>query len=297
MCEGVSIMVTNCTVNGGWTDWSAWSACSQRYSRFPGIFVQSLTLELITFSVVAWPLKRDVERVVIRNQLMVEEFVSALIEPNCIAVIYHRVPFRNNLQSMVDGVSTSTHFTVSQSLYTFIFPPLGPWGSFSECSSECGGGYKIRRRKCDDPEPQNGGMDCAGCHMDYEVCNTQPCNEVKKMGPWTPWMVQVNGSTGDGGQLERRFRFSCKASLPDANGLKIALAKEETRICHSDGSCQRSGDGGDEAGWTDWGSWSPCSAECGGGQQFRTRTCERGNCDGTSKMARACNTHSCKGEI
>lgn len=154
-----------------------------------------------------------------------------------------------------------------------------------------------RRRKCDDPEPQNGGMDCAGCHMDYEVCNTQPCSEVKKMGSWTPWMVQVNGSTGDGGQLERRFRFSCKANVPDANSLKVALAKEETRICHSDGSCQRSGDGGDEAGWSDWGTWSQCSVECGGGQQFRTRSCERGNCDGTSKMARACNTHSCKGKL
>lgn len=133
--------------------------------------------------------------------------------------------------------------------------------------------------------------------MDYEVCNTQPCNEVKKMGSWTPWMVQVNGSTGDGGQLERRFRFSCKANVPDANTLKVSLAKEETRVCHADGSCQRSGDGGDEAGWTDWGSWSQCSVECGGGQQFRIRTCERGSCDGTSKMARACNTHSCKGKL
>lgn len=52
-------------------------------------------------------------------------------------------------------------------------------------------------------------------------------------------MVQVNGSTGDGGQLERRFRFSCKANVPDVNNLKVALAKEETRVCHADGSCQR----------------------------------------------------------
>lgn len=40
-----------------------------------------------------------------------------------------------------------------------------------------------------------------------------------------------------------------------------------------------------------------CSVECGGGQQFRTRQCEKGSCDGTGKMARACNTHSCKGEL
>lgn len=136
-------------------------------------------------------------------------------------------------------------------------------------------------------------MDCAGCHMDYDVCNTQPCPEQKKMGPWTPWLMQSNGSSADGGHLEKRFRFSCKSNSAD---LKVTLAKEETRVCQGDGSCQRSGDSSEDHGWADWGSWSRCSVECGGGQQFRTRNCEKGNCEGTGKMARACNTHACKGE-
>lgn len=59
----------------------------------------------------------------------------------------------------------------------------------------------------------------------------------------------------------------------------------------------RSGEGSnDELGWSDWSSWTTCSAECGGGQQFRTRHCEKNNCNGDGKMARACNTHSCKGK-
>lgn len=95
------------------------------------------------------------------------------------------------------------------------------------------------RRECDDPTPQNGGTECSGCHLDFEVCNAHPCAEVKKTGPWTPWMIQVNGSTLDGGQLERRFRYSCKANVADANWVRIALDKEQTRICQGDGSCQR----------------------------------------------------------
>lgn len=75
--------------------------------------------------------------------------------------------------------------------------------------------------------------------MDYEVCNTNPCTETKRSGPWTPWMLQVNGSTGDGGQLERRFRFACRATALDSSSVKVILDKEQTRVCHSDGSCQK----------------------------------------------------------
>lgn len=253
-CSGMGISVTNCTVNGGWTDWSAWSSCSQTC----GMAVKTRRRTCGN------PKPAHGGRVCVGPD-RAELYCSHL--PPC------PVP----KQPPLDG-------------------GWGPWGPWGECSTACGGGFKIRRRKCDDPTPQNGGMECSGCHLDYEVCNTQACGEVKRMGSWTPWMVQVNGSTGDGGQLERRFRFACKANVPDGNSLKVALAKEETRICHADGSCQRSGDGGDESGWNDWGVWSQCSAECGGGQQFRTRACEKGNCEGTAKMARACNTHSCKGE-
>lgn len=65
----------------------------------------------------------------------------------------------------------------------------GSWGPWEECSASCAGGYKARRRKCDDPPPQNGGMDCRGTHIEYEVCNLEPCPEIKKFGPWSQWMI------------------------------------------------------------------------------------------------------------
>lgn len=85
----------------------------------------------------------------------------------------------------------------------------GPFGEWSECSAVCGGGYRFRQRKCDDPAPENGGLDCIGCNVEYDLCNKQPCNEVKKLGSFTPWLIVNNSEVG---YMEKRFRYQCKAT-------------------------------------------------------------------------------------
>ncbi|XP_052863441.1 semaphorin-5A [Anopheles cruzii] len=264
-CGGMHIAVTNCTVHGGWTEWSAWSACSQTC----GMAVKTRRRTCGN------PKPAHGGRVCV-GQDRAEIYCSHL--PPCPAP----------KQPPVDG-------------------GWGPYGDFGECSAVCGGGFRIRRRKCDNPVPQNGGMDCSGCHFDYEVCNTQPCPDVRKAGTWTPWLTVANGSSG-GGYVEKRFRFTCKAPIADSALLKIT-PREEMRVCQPDGSCQRSvdpnaltgagggmaGEEGDD-GWSEWSSWSPCSASCGGGQQYRTRSCEKLDCVGFNRTKRACNTQPCKGE-
>ncbi|XP_039431526.2 semaphorin-5A [Culex pipiens pallens] len=261
-CTGMNIAVTNCTVHGGWTDWSAWSACSQTC----GMAVKTRRRTCGN------PKPAHGGRVCVGPD-RAEIYCSHL--PPCPAP----------KQPPIDGA-------------------WGPWGVWGECSALCGGGYRIRRRKCDDPVPQNGGMECPGCHLDYEVCNTHACPDVKRAGAWTPWLTVSNGTLPNGGYIEKRFRFTCKAPIADSALLKIS-PKEETRVCLPDGSCQRSSDSAhsgsgagteSEDGWSEWGSWSSCSASCGGGQQYRVRTCDKSDCEGANKMARACNTQPCKGE-
>lgn len=112
----------------------------------------------------------------------------------------------------------------------------GGWSGWSECSARCGGGFRMRTRRCDSPPPQSpGGMDCPGCALDYELCNTAPCVDSKRLSTWTPWVPSGNGT-------ERRFRFACRAPSPDPNLIKITQAKEEERICQLDGVCMRTGE-------------------------------------------------------
>ncbi|XP_056155186.1 SCO-spondin [Lampris incognitus] len=62
--------------------------------------------------------------------------------------------------------------------------------------------------------------------------------------------------------------------------------------CHVDG------------GWTQWGAWTECSLNCGGGIKFRGRQCDnpapqsggRG-CLGISEQQKECNTHSCTDSV
>lgn len=50
------------------------------------------------------------------------------------------------------------------------------WGPWQQCSRTCGGGVEFSHRECTDPVPQNGGKYCEGQRVQYQSCNTQPCD-------------------------------------------------------------------------------------------------------------------------
>ena len=57
-----------------------------------------------------------------------------------------------------------------------------------------------------------------------------------------------------------------------------------------------------DGGYSDFGDWSECSEECGGGTQTRSRTCTNpapanggSNCVGASTETRPCNEQACDG--
>ena len=46
------------------------------------------------------------------------------------------------------------------------------WSEYSECSAECGEGFKERDRACNNPVPSNGGQ---GCERLGEATETKAC--------------------------------------------------------------------------------------------------------------------------
>lgn len=165
-------------------------------------------------------------------------------------------------------------------------PPIdGGWGSFgswSKCTVACGGGFRLRRRICDSPLPQNGGSECTGCSIDYEICNIEKCPERQAFSPWTQWMQNSTISTLSEERLEKRFRYVCKFNSTDG---RVYKAKEENRIC-LDHMCHRL-DENNDLNPIESSSWSSCSANCGGGQQVRY--------EGKKKLTRECNSYPCEG--
>lgn len=79
------------------------------------------------------------------------------------------------------------------------------------------------------------------CPQEYQPCNTLPCPDLKKTTPWTPW-TPVNISD-NGGHYEQRFRYTCKARIPDPSLLEVGRQRIEMRYCSSDGSTGCSTDG------------------------------------------------------
>ncbi|XP_071336940.1 semaphorin-5B isoform X2 [Trachinotus anak] len=179
-----------------------------------------------------------------------------------------------------------------------------PWGSWTKCSTECGGGVHSRVRTCEN------GNSCPGCALEYKACNLEACPEVKRNTPWTPWMP-VNVTQG-GARQEQRMRYMCRAHLSDPHELQIGRRKVETRFCPNDGTAACETDTLVEellktpvvrvagAGWSSWETWSSCSQSCAKGYRTRRRTCAGPEgksapvaCRGSPVEYQDCNVQAC----
>ncbi|KAL9970174.1 hypothetical protein ACROYT_G022504 [Oculina patagonica] len=175
------------------------------------------------------------------------------------------------------------------------------WSEWSTCSATCGGGVQWQSRNCTNPKPENNGKTCKeqglGPAKQSQTCNTQPCGIDGGYTEWTAWTT-CSATCGGGVQWQSR---NCTKPKPEGDGKTCEVQglgpAKQSQTCNTQ-PC------GIDGGYTEWSEWSKCSATCGGGVQWQSRTCTKPKPEGDgktckeqglgpAKQSRQCNNQPC----
>ena len=171
----------------------------------------------------------------------------------------------------------------------------GPWSVFSECTVSCGNGTRKRARNCSNPYPRHGGQNCSllGPSVETAFCNTNLCPIHGGFSEWTTF-GDCTKSCANGTRTRAR---NCTNPQPNHGGRDCSSLGSSVDIqqCNVK-NCPING------GYTEWTEFSKCTKSCGNGTQKRARNCSNpepqydgANCSslGRPLEIQQCNTHHC----
>ncbi|KAL4226916.1 hypothetical protein ACF0H5_014894 [Mactra antiquata] len=191
------------------------------------------------------------------------------------------------------GLDCPGDFNETQSCNTNLCPVDGVWSEWSNytaCSSTCGGGSRVRQRKCDfRPEIAPHGLNCTGPGSQTESCSTNLCPVDGVLSEWSQW--SVCSVTCAGGTRSRNRTCDFDAVAPHGDDCVGDLTA--TEACNTE-RCPVNGH------WSEWSGYTTCTVTCAGGTQTRNRTCifdadapHGAACYGNTTYTQDCNTQPC----
>ncbi|AWP20966.1 putative SCO-spondin-like [Scophthalmus maximus] len=144
--------------------------------------------------------------------------------------------------------------------------------------------------------------DCStcGCEHGRWNCSLEHCPVDGGLSPWGPWSPCSLSCGGLG--LKTRFR-GCTQPAPAHGGRDCQGARQETTYCQAPdcpviiGPTEEPVLPDEDAGFSPWSLWSPCTKTCTDAlrpaMKSRHRQCVKPPCSGSSHQEKACNLPQC----
>ena len=235
--ETKACILHGCPIDGGWDQWSGFSACDvtcgvgyrirQRFCTNPaaangGANCTGPMIESQTCNIDGCPMHGGWSNW--------SEF--GLCDVTCGGGIQIRRRSCTNPIAANGGANCTGLMIESQACNTKGCPVNGGWSSWSEfgtCDKTCGGGTQIRKRSCSNPPAVNGGANCTGPMIESRACNLDGC---PVSGGWSKWSTfgACDKTCGGGEQFRTR---NCTNPPPSNGGTQCAGSKVETKDCNT----------------------------------------------------------------
>ncbi|CAK9304502.1 unnamed protein product [Gordionus sp. m RMFG-2023] len=304
-CSRPQIQISNCTVNGEWTEWSAWSACTHTCGLAMRYRYRSCSNPRPQFGGNDCMGNKKDHQVCISNPPCPE------MKPESI---------NGDWSEWTEWRPECNTNCIQKSFDSIVL-------------------YQNRSRHCNNPAPQNDGKHCPGNDFEIRSCplNDFGCPNLIKYSNWTDWYI-INftnpnllknfneNSQGKndlkhfenspvthnsvGYYTQTRLKFGCQADA--FNSLPNPLLKSESRICSLNAGTQctllksdivptshslpaisypDSDPSNYDKGWGPWSTWATCDSDKNEQTRFRvcnTRRPKSDECLGINVARRAC---------